>query len=57
MKLAREPPAYTCANIAKRKRFRANVNIHDAAKEFQLEVGSVNFNQNYSRPLFIGCSV
>lgn len=50
------PRVYVC-EITKRKRFRANVNIHDAAKEFQLEVGSVNFNHNYSRPLFIGCSV
>lgn len=57
MKLAREPPAYTCAKLRSANRFRANVNIHDAAKEFQLEVGSVNFNHNYSRPLFIGCSV
>lgn len=57
MKLAREPPAYTCAKLRSANRFRANVNIHDAAKEFQLEVESVNFNHNYSRPLFIGCSV
>lgn len=52
----RTPRVHVC-EITKRKRFRANVNIHDAAKEFQLEVGSVNFNHNYSRPLFIGCSV
>lgn len=57
MKLARKPPAYTCAKLRSANRFRANVNIHDAAKEFQLEVESVNFNHNYSRPLFIGCFV